>query len=134
MRKEFSTKTRKQALKRSGKRCEASGPIYGLPTGMRCTEDLSLGVEYDHFILDANSKDSSLENCRAVCPKCHRFKTSNHDIPTAAKTTRQEFMGMKTRAKVKLRSAPFPKAEKTPKIDKSALASLPPRQIYRNAP
>lgn len=57
-RREFSTKTRKEALKRSGKRCEAVGSWYGLPEGQRCTEDLSLGVQYDHLILDANSKDN----------------------------------------------------------------------------
>lgn len=124
MRREFSTKTRKQALQRSGKRCEASGPIYGLPTGMRCTADLSLGVEYDHFILDANSKDNSLENCRAVCPKCHRFKTSNHDQSLAAKTTRQEFMGMKTRAKPRIPSRP-----KEPK--QVTKQPLPYRPIYQ---
>jgi len=111
-RKEFSTATRKAALKRSGKRCEAVGAWYGLPDGQRCTADLSLGVEYDHYILDANSKDNSLENCRAVCPKCHAWKTRHRDIPTAAKTVRQQFMGLKTKVKTKIPSPP--KSEKRP--------------------
>lgn len=116
-RREFTTKTRKLALQRSAKRCEAAGSWYGLPEGMRCTADLSFGVEYDHLILDANSKDNSLENCRAVCPKCHAWKTRNRDIPTAAKTVAQSFMGMKTKVKAKIQSAPKapkPKADKLP--------------------
>lgn len=111
-RREFTTKTRKLALIRSGKRCEAVGSWYGLPEGQRCAADLSLGVEYDHYILDANSKDNSLENCRAVCPKCHAWKTANRDTPTAAKTVRQHFMGLKTKPKQPIRSAGFPKSPK----------------------
>lgn len=107
-RREFTSKTRKQALKRSGLICEASGSFYGLPEGQRCTRNLGDGVEYDHLILDANSHDNSLENCRAVCPKCHAWKTANRDTPTAAKTARQQLMGMKTRAKAKIPSPPKP--------------------------
>lgn len=113
-RREFPAKTRKEALRRSGKRCEAVGAWYGLPDTQRCTADLSLGVQYDHLILDANSKDNSLENCRAVCPKCHAWKTANRDTPTAAKTVRQQNMGMKTGAK----GRGFSKAPKPPKPSK----------------
>lgn len=126
-RKEFSTKTRKAALLRSGKRCEASGVFYGLPEGQRCTADLSLGVQYDHLILDANSKDNSLENCRAVCPKCHGWKTANRDTPTAAKTVRQQLMGMNTRPKQKIPSRP-----KAPRPEPK---TQPPRRaLYATAP
>lgn len=127
-RREFTTKTRKAALLRSGKRCEAVGPWYGLPDGQRCPADLSLGVEYDHLILDANSKDNSLENCRAVCPKCHAWKTANRDTPTAAKTVRQQFMGMKTKAKQKI--------PQRPKATKPAPSKLPlpdRRQMFERA-
>lgn len=86
---EFSKPTRRDALKRSGGFCEAVGDMYGLPSGQRCYFTLSNGVEFDHIILDANSKDSSLENCAAVCIKCHDWKTRHVDIPTAAKTVRQ---------------------------------------------
>mgnify|MGYP000600206188 CR=1 FL=1 len=112
-RREFSTKTRKEALKRSGMRCEAVGAWYGLNAGERCTNDLSYGVEYDHIILDANSKDNSLENCAAVCIKCHRWKSAKHDTPTAAKTVRQSLMGMKTKAKQPIPSRPLSRTEKT---------------------
>lgn len=130
---EFSSVTRKQARARSGMRCEAIGPFYGLPNRQRCNADLTLtGIEYDHFILDHNSKDNSLANCRAVCPKCHRWKTSHIDVPTAAKTKRQEVMGLKPRPKAKIPSRPGSlKTEKRPRIDKSALPPLPPPRLMR---
>jgi len=31
-----------------------------------------------------------LENCRAICPSCNRFKTGKIDIPMIAKTVRQQ--------------------------------------------
>lgn len=122
-RNEFTAKTRKAALKRSIGICEAVGDWYGLPASQRCANLLSYGVEYDHLILDANSKDNSLENCRAVCPKCHDHKTRTRDIPTAAKTVAQSLMGMKTRPKQSIPSPPKPAkpAGKPP---------LPPKAIY----
>jgi 5-methylcytosine-specific restriction endonuclease McrA len=90
MRNEFSKQTKRDALKRAGGRCEAVGTMYGLPPGLRCAALLSYGVEFDHIILDANSKDNRLENCAAVCVKCHKWKTAKHDTPKAAKTLRQQ--------------------------------------------
>jgi 5-methylcytosine-specific restriction endonuclease McrA len=89
VRREFSKPVKREALQRSGLLCEAVGPMYGLEPAQRCNAPLGYGVEFDHVILDANSKDNSLENCAAVCVKCHRWKTAKHDIPLAAKTTRQ---------------------------------------------
>lgn len=86
---EFSKETKRQALKRSTKLCEATGVWYGLEPGQRCNMPLSRGVEFDHIILEANSHDNSLENCAAVCIPCHKIKTAKHDTPTAAKTVRQ---------------------------------------------
>lgn len=85
----FSKLVKREALARSGLRCEAEGPIYGLPDGTRCEADLGYGVEFDHINLWANSRDSTLDNCLCVCPKCHRYKTTQHDTPKAAKTVRQ---------------------------------------------
>jgi hypothetical protein len=85
----FSKPVKRAALERSGKRCEAEGELYGLPQNVRCSADLAYGVEFDHAILWANSRDSSLGNCVAVCPSCHRYKTTKHDTPKAAKTVRQ---------------------------------------------
>ena len=87
---EFSKPTKRLALRRSGHLCEAVGSMYGLAVAQRCNAPLAYGVEFDHVILDANSKDNSLENCAAVCVKCHRWKSARHDTPLAAKTLRQQ--------------------------------------------
>ena len=103
-RKEFSKKTKREALQRSQMRCEAVGRWYGLEEGQRCGSPLAYGVEFDHIILDANSHDNSLENCASVCVSCHRRKTSKHDVPTAAKTVR-----MKDKADGIKKKSSFPK-------------------------
>jgi len=89
-RRNFTKPTKREALKRSGLRCEGIGEWYGHPGGHRCNADLAKGVEFDHIDLDANSRDNSLTNCAAVCIPCHRFKTANVDTPKAAKTLRQQ--------------------------------------------
>lgn len=86
----FSKPIKREALKRSGGKCEAFGELYGLPAQIRCGASLGYGVEFDHAILWANSRDSSLDNCLAVCPSCHRYKSAKHDTPLAAKTVRQK--------------------------------------------
>jgi len=127
---EFDKPTKRAALHRSGGLCEANGSWYGLEDGQRCNAPLAQGVEFDHVDLDANSKDSSLQNCAAVCKPCHRWKTENRDIPLAAKTKRQadKDAGIVGR-KQKIRSAPFPKASKQPKLVKRR---LPHRPFYRS--
>jgi len=87
---EFSKPTKREALRRSGGFCEASGPRYGLETGKRCMVPLAKGVIFDHDDPDANSKDNSLDNCRCICPGCNRFKTDKTDIPMIAKTVRMQ--------------------------------------------
>lgn len=86
---EFSKETKRQALHRAQRRCEASGLRYGMPIGMRCPNTLAMGVIFDHDNPEANSKNNNLENCRAICPGCNRFKTDKTDIPQIAKTVRQ---------------------------------------------
>lgn len=100
-RKEFSKKTKREALQRAKGRCEALGTWYGLEKGERCNGPLGWGVEFDHIDLDANSKDNSLENCAAVCKKCHSYKTRHIDTPRAAKTQRQQdkHLGIKKKSK-----------------------------------
>jgi hypothetical protein len=65
---------------------------------------------------------------RAVCIACHRFKTSKHDVPRAAKTQRQQDKnnGIR-RPKGKLKSAPFPKTER----ERKGKEPLPPRKLYQ---
>lgn len=86
---EFQKETKRLALKRAAKHCEAVGEWYGLSAGQRCSAPLAYGVEFDHILLAANGGDNSLENCAAVCKRCHGWKTAKHDTPLAAKTVRQ---------------------------------------------
>lgn len=133
-RREFTKKTQREAFARSCFRCEAVGAMYGLPAGKRCEGDLAKGVEFDHIVLDANSKDNSLGNCAATCIPCHRFKTAKHDIPMAAKTVRMQdkARGIKTAPAKPLQSAGFPQTEKA--AARQTKTPLPPRQLYQPAP
>ncbi len=89
MRHEFSKATKKAALLRSGGVCEASGTVYGLQPETRCTTSLGLGVEFDHYPLPAHAENSAtVENCQAVCPAHHKYKTRTYDIPIEAKLKR----------------------------------------------
>lgn len=113
---EFSRKTRKAALLRSGLRCEASGPRYGLDEGQRCNCSLSLGVQYDHDVPDQLGGDNSLENCRAVCVGCHRLKTRG-DVKQIRKSDRQrdKHSGV-IRPAGKIKSPGFAKKAKAEKL------------------
>ena len=115
MRAEFTKQTKRSALKRAEGKCEAVGPIYGLEQSQRCNMPLSYGVEFDHWDLEANSHDASLENCVAVCKRCHAFKTRNHDIPKAAKTVRQQdkHVGVKPRSRFPKRVDSWGKARRS---------------------
>ncbi|GHC79632.1 HNH endonuclease signature motif containing protein [Limoniibacter endophyticus] len=128
--KAFTKKTMRLALERSGLKCEAVGKMYGLANGSRCNAPLSYGVEFDHIILDANSHDNSLDNCAAVCIKCHKHKTAKHDIPMAAKTVRQQdkHLGVKSPRRKPIQSQGFPKYAKTAK---GSTKSLPPRLMFQ---
>jgi 5-methylcytosine-specific restriction protein A len=86
---EFSKATKRAALERSGQICEARGKLYSLHPGERCGKHLSWGVEFDHVIACSNGGDNSLDNCLAICPACHGWKTRNLDTPRAAKIKRQ---------------------------------------------
>ena len=85
---EFSRSTRRDALKRSGLLCEAVGAAYGHEPEHRCNADLGKGVEFDHELPAELGGDNSLDNCRAVCLPCHRFKTTG-DIRRIRKADRQ---------------------------------------------
>lgn len=85
---EFTRKTKREALFRAKGQCEASGPFYNRAWDDPCRKNLGLGVQFDHFILASEGGDNSLDNCRAVCPSCHSWKTRNIDTPKAAKIKR----------------------------------------------
>jgi len=87
-RREFSTRVRKEALRRSGGLCEAVGKRYGLEPGQRCEAPLSHGVQFDHERPDWYNGEPTLENCRAVCRQCHKHATHQVDAPRMAKARR----------------------------------------------
>lgn len=132
-RREFTKQTKRDSLKRSGLLCEAVGAMYGLPAGHRCNAPLSTGVQYDHIVLDANSKDNSLENCAAVCIKCHSWKTANHDTPMAAKTVRMQdkALNIRTAPKQKIPGRGFPVSQKS--AARQTKIPLAPRALYKPA-
>lgn len=112
---EFTRSTKRMALERSNRKCEASGPRYGFEEGQRCNSDLSLGVIFDHDVPDQLGGDNSLENCRPICVTCNKFKTRN-DIRQIRKSDRQRDKASGViRPAGKIKSAPFPKSEKPKK-------------------
>jgi len=129
---EFSKPTKRLALERSQMRCEAVGAVYGLEAGLRCSVSLAAGVDFDHVTADALGGNNSLENCAAVCIKCHRWKTSKNDVPKAAKVKRvsDKANGIKS-TKAKIASAPFQKRERPERPKKPVLPELPPRALYK---
>lgn len=128
---EFSRETRREALKRSGIKCEASGPRYGLAEGQRCNCSLSLGVQYDHDVPDQLGGDNSLENCRAVCVQCHKIKTRG-DIKQIRKSDRQRDKASGVvRPAGKIKSAGFPISESAAK--RQTKIPLAPRALFKPA-
>lgn len=66
------------------------------------------GADYDHDIPWEISRDSSFENCRCLCKKCHRLKTSEKDAGDIAKVKRVEAKHIgAVRAKKKIQSRGF---------------------------
>ena len=127
---EFSGKTRKQALARSGYRCE-----WTEADGSRCTAALRPGhVHYDHKRPLALGGTSTLENCQCLCPTHHRLKTATEDVPRIREADRQRasIYGAKTRKGAPIRSPGFAKADRQPKrLDPSKIAHGQPEWARR---
>ena len=98
MRKEFPAKVKLAAFERSKGCCDTCGmKIIGR-------------AEFDHDLACWFGGEPTLENCRCLCSKCHRLKTSTADVPRIAKTkrTKAKTVGA-TRTKHKWPSRPFGK-------------------------
>jgi len=109
-RSEFGGKVRREARSRSGGFCEAVGAVYGWQPGQRCNVPL-VKVEFDHYpIRAADGGEATLENCVAVCPRCHKWKTTHFDIPQAAKGKRVSDRNLGIRPPSQMRSTGFAKA------------------------
>jgi 5-methylcytosine-specific restriction endonuclease McrA len=100
MRREFSAKVKEAAFDRAQGRCET------------CLAEFAGRVpEYDHILPDWLGGEPTLENCRCMCAKCHRAKTSGEDVPRIAKTkrTKRKAIGAWPKTSRPLRSRGFPK-------------------------
>lgn len=107
---EFSKSIMREALARSGGRCEARGVAYGLERGQRCDAVLK-AKEFDHYPLPATMEGSdTLENCVVCCPTCHGYKTRTLDIPIQAKTKRVSDKHLGIRKPSSFKSRGFEKA------------------------
>jgi hypothetical protein len=79
---EFSNATKRAAWRR----CHRDGIPYcegpcGQPFGGR-------RPEYDHEIAAELGGSNDLSNCKVLCPKCHRAKTTFEDMPVIWKSNR----------------------------------------------
>ncbi len=77
----FRRAVKRAAYARSNGRCENPSCGIALPAGWG-------GINYDHIIGWAVSRDSSLDNCQCLCSGCHLWKTAQYDTPVAAKAMR----------------------------------------------
>jgi 5-methylcytosine-specific restriction endonuclease McrA len=75
---EFADKVKLARFHHAGGRCES------------CSLKIIGVAEYDHEIPIGLGGESTLENCRCLCGKCHRLKTSSQDVPAIAKAKRRE--------------------------------------------
>lgn len=104
MRREFAAKVKIAAWERSGGHCE------------ECLARIIARPEYDHILPDALGGEPTLENCKVLCSKCHRIKTSEEDVPRIAKTkrTKRKAIGAWPKAFRPLRSRGFQKPHPDP--------------------
>lgn len=86
-RREFSKDTKRQALERSGKRCESA--LVPSLEDIGCNRALRIGdFNYDHIQADGIGGDPTLENCAVLCADCHNIKSREHDVPAIAQDKR----------------------------------------------
>lgn len=98
-RREFSTKTKRDAFLRAAGKCEG------------CEAKLSAGkFHYDHDIADGLGGEPELWNCKVLCHACHGEKTAKHDVPLIAKVKRIQDREKGIRKPSTLRGAGFRKA------------------------
>ena len=122
---EFSAKVRDQAAQRANGKCE----MCGLPFNGR-------RPHYDHILPAALGGKPELANCQVLCEPCHKEKTAKEDVPRIRKADRQRRAATGAhRPRPKIASNPdaLKAPPKAARIDKSALAPLPRRSIYRDA-
>jgi 5-methylcytosine-specific restriction protein A len=107
-RREFTRKVKQAAIERAAGKCE------------KCSGALKpREAEVDHILPDVLGGEPVLANAQVLCRVCHAAKSAD-DIRRTRKGDRQRDKASGAiRPAGKLRSAPFPKPIKIPRIDKS---------------
>lgn len=125
-RREFSLKTKREALKRAGGKCEGI-----LSSGIRCDWMLDQGVEIDHVIADQLGGKPDLSNAQCLCPRCHKDKTARDARLIAKAKHRADAHAGITAPKRPIQSAPMPRAAKQRRATApvAKLAGLPRRSF-----
>lgn len=86
-RNEFPAIVRREALQRSGRRCESA--LVPSLADIGCNRDLRTGdFNYDHIQADGIGGQPTLENCAVLCRACHAIKTGRYDVPAIAQDKR----------------------------------------------
>jgi 5-methylcytosine-specific restriction endonuclease McrA len=117
---EFTRKTKEARRDLSGLLCEAVWE-----TG-RCNSPLVSGnIEYHHDVEAERGGDNSLENCRAVCVKCHKLFTAKF-VMEKAKAERQRAQHLNS-----ARPSDSPLAKKPKPSPIMTKPPLPRRPIYQ---
>jgi 5-methylcytosine-specific restriction protein A len=109
MRREFTAKTKKAALKRANGECE------------KCRQSLVSGrFHFDHDTPDGLSGKPSIENCKVLCLPCHRVKTkADKAIMTKADNVKKRANNL---------TAPKARIAQPPKAEPRPTKALPPRR------
>ncbi|WP_181172290.1 hypothetical protein [Mesorhizobium sp. B2-2-3] len=130
-RREFSTAVYAQIVHRATNahghvQCEGCGLVLG-----------KRPYHIDHTIADALQIDKrrklTADDGQLLGVECcHNPKTREVDVPAIAQAKRREakHLGI-ARPKQTIHSAPFPKSDKAPQIDKSALPTSPRRNLFQ---
>jgi 5-methylcytosine-specific restriction protein A len=91
-------------------------------------------IEFDHIVPIFLHGENREKNLHAVLGESHKRKTKA-EAAVRAKINRQTARNLGiAKPSGKLRSAPFPKPIKIPRIDKSQIPPLPAAQMYRRLP
>lgn len=112
---EFTAAAKREADARANGRCEATGPRYGLPEGVRCNADLAVtGRQRDHFprgAHDPHPDTRTAQNCIVCCPRCNQYAANHTDKAVEAKIKRvRQKHGLdpvRRKLRPKMKSKPF---------------------------
>lgn len=115
------------------KRATREGVVYCEKCG-----GIAKKFQIDHVIADSHGGEPVIENAQLLCEPCFSEKNpKDTTIAAKIKAVEARHLGV-TKPKQKIHSRGFAKIERAPrngvgKIDKSMLAPLPPRQLYRDS-